>query len=130
MLPAIIVVGAIVTSIMHRGDEEAAKQAEHVRDSLKRVEKIDSIKMLIENRDEITRVMYNEGDSIYHYYINCYYIFIPDKLKITKRSEAKKNGMKTCPDCLELEKNYMIEKGDYMSSEGHLQLLESIYRTN
>lgn len=127
LIPVVLIVGSIVIGLLNRGDVEAAKQAEHIRDSIERVEKLDSIKIEIEVMDMINKVIFREGDSLYHYYINCYRMHVPGRLKVMKRNMAKKNGMKPCPDCMELEDHYLDENGYYERSEKSLRLHEKMY---
>lgn len=127
LIPVVLIVGSIVIGLLNRGDVEAAKQAERVRDSIERVEKLDSIRVEIKVSDMFTRVIYPEGDSLYHYYINCYRMHVPGRLKVMKRNMAKKNGMKPCPDCMDIEDYYLEGKNMRQFSEKHLKLYEEIY---
>lgn len=127
LIPVVLIVGSIVIGLLNRDDVEAAKQAQRIKDSVARIENLDSIKTELEVRDMITEVIFREGDSLYHYYINCLHMHGFSKLEVIKRSEAKKMGLKSCADCRDIE-DYYLEKVNLRKwSEKHLEFLKDIY---
>lgn len=113
--------------IFGRGKSHVMDKAMAIKDSVEDVIKVDSLSSVKMGMDYATRVMVRNGDSLYHYYINCHKMPGGHGCRIMPRAKAIKMGLKTCPDCMDIEDYYLEEKNMRQLSEKHLKLYEEIY---
>lgn len=113
--------------IFGRGKSHVMDKAMAIKDSVEDVIKVDSLSSVKNGMDYVEKVIIREGDSLFHYYTNCNKMSTSPKYKIIRRVKAIEMGLKTCPDCMDIEDYYMGKIGLGRLSEKHIEFMKRVY---